>query len=74
MKHLEISVVDNITALNNGPLDDSATKIPVHAMYLTGPFFVSRSLAGALTILPFNYATFYHILEDDDVEDGRSGP
>jgi mannosyltransferase OCH1-like enzyme len=63
LQHLSDTMVDNCTALNQRPIDESTSHLTVHPMYLTGPFFVSRSLAGVFSIIPFNYATAYHMRE-----------
>lgn len=63
LQHLVATLVENCTALNQGPITSATSHVAVHPMYLTGPFFVSRSLAGIFSIMPFNYATAYHMRE-----------
>lgn len=62
MQHLVQTVVGNVTAVRQQPVDANTQALGVHTMYLTGPFFVTRSLAGAFTVLPYDYALAYNML------------
>lgn len=60
IRHLVASMPRNVEAMVRHGGADSRARGP--AEFMTGPFFVTRSLAGAVTVLPFTYMKTIGIL------------
>lgn len=60
IRHLVDSMPDNVESMMAHGVTDSQGRGPPE--FMTGPFFLSRSLAGAVTVLPFTYLKTLHVL------------